>query len=167
MTAMMKNRPAVEIIPWHPDLADTFRTINEEWITQMFAIEEMDRQILDEPIEHIIRPGGQIWFARAAGLGIVGTCALMVQDSGAVELTKMGVLASSRGLGVGDQLLRHVLDAARAMEPTLLYLLTNHRCEAAIALYLRHGFVHCPDVMRRFAQEYDRCDVAMRWAHLD
>lgn len=154
----------IKMLPWRSEHAKAFRSINEEWIEQMFAIEETDRWFLSNPEETIIRPGGQIWFAATEQHGIVGTCALLLQKPGIVELTKMGVLQKARGLGVGDALLAHVLNAARQMEPELLYLLTNRKCEAAIHLYLRHGFVHCEKVMRLYGSEYERSNVAMRWA---
>lgn len=154
----------IKMLPWRPERAPDFRSINEEWIEQMFAIEEADRWLLNDPEGTIIQRGGQIWFAATEPLGIVGTCALLIQEPNVVELTKMGVLQKARGLGVGDALLAHVLNAARGMQPELLYLLTNRRCEAAIHLYLRHGFVHCDEVMRRYGSEYQRSNVAMRWA---
>jgi ribosomal protein S18 acetylase RimI-like enzyme len=46
-----------------------------------------------------------------------------------------------------------------------LYLLTNRKCAAAIHLYEKLGFEHSEEIMRRYGQRYERCDVAMiyRW----
>ena len=42
----------------------------------MFALEPADREVLENPRERIIDPGGVILFVEAEGLGVIGTCAL-------------------------------------------------------------------------------------------
>ena len=152
---------ALAIVDFSDDLAPAFRSINAEWIEAMFTLEANDRAILDHPREAIIDRGGIIRFVAAEGLGIVGTCALIRIGDGVFELTKMGVLASARGRKAGEFLLAHVVAEARAMKLTRLYLLTNARCEAAIHLYEKAGFVHDARVMADFGARYARCDVAM------
>jgi len=49
------------------------------------------------------------------------------------------------------------------MGAELLYLLSNRKSAAAIHLYEKVGFVHDARVMRKFAAQYARCDVAMRY----
>lgn len=151
----------LEFLPFSPELAPYFASINREWIESMFALETADEQVLTHPEERIAQPGGQIWFARHPDLGIVGTCALMKKEEGVFELTKMGVLARARGLKVGEKLLQHVLAESAHMDIHCLFLLTNRKCEAAIHLYEKNGFEHSEDIMRRFGKSYQRCDVAM------
>lgn len=152
----------VTILPWHPDRAGAFHDINREWIEAMFAIEPADLEVLEDPQGQIIAPGGDILFAEAAGLGVVGAGALRRGADGAIELTKMGVLEAARGLKAGEKLLAALIERGRDMGATPLYLLTNKRCEAAIHLYEKLGFVHDPAIMERFGGRYCRCDVAMR-----
>jgi N-acetylglutamate synthase-like GNAT family acetyltransferase len=149
------------ILDFSDDLAAAFRDINAEWIEAMFTLEANDRAILDHPRESIVDRGGIIRFVAAAGLGIVGTCALIRIAPGVFELTKMGVLERARGRKAGEFLLAHVVAAARAMALDRVYLLTNHRCAAAIHLYEKAGFVHDATVMADFGARYARCDVAM------
>jgi ribosomal protein S18 acetylase RimI-like enzyme len=118
--------------------------------------------VLENPEARIMARGGDILFARVPELGIVGTCALQKTGDRQFELTKMGVLEPARGLKVGEALLQAVLDRARELDAQFLYLLTSHRCTAAIHLYEKLGFRHDGDVMERFGARYDRCDVAMR-----
>lgn len=153
----------VDIVPFRPELAEHFRTINEQWINSMFAMETLDQAILEDPQGYIIDRGGQVWFAAVDDLGIVGTCALLRHQNNAIELTKMGVLESARGLKVGEKLLKRVIEEAMHCRPDLLFLLTNRKCAPAIHLYEKNGFVHCPEVMARYADEYARCNVAMRY----
>ena len=151
----------MNIVEWDPALARHFRDINAEWIEAMFALEDADRTVLDNPQSTIIDKGGVILFVEAPGLGIIGTCALKPDGTGAFELTKMGVREAARGLKAGEFLLEKVIERARAMDIAELYLLTNKTCEAAIHLYEKLGFVHDAGVMERHGSAYGRCDVAM------
>ncbi len=152
---------ALTLRDYSPALAREFHDINAEWIESMFVLEETDREVLEHPQEHIIDPGGDILFVEAAGLGIVGTCALQKTGPGAFELTKMGVRESARGLKAGEFLLQETIDRAKALGAEKLYLLTNHTCAAAIHLYEKLGFTHDAGIMADYGARYERCDVAM------
>jgi ribosomal protein S18 acetylase RimI-like enzyme len=154
---------AVQILPWAPARARAFHDINIAWIEQMFAVEAHDREVLENPQAFIIDRGGDILFAALPDLGVVGACALMPTDDGAVELTKMGVLESARARKVGEALLAAVLERARAFDGRALFLLTNRKCAPAIHLYEKLGFRHDAEIMARYGASYARCDVAMRY----
>ncbi|WP_309623653.1 GNAT family N-acetyltransferase [Novosphingobium sp.] len=151
----------MNIVEWDEALARDFHDINVEWIEAMFELEEADRLVLENPQETIVDPGGAILFVEAPGLGIVGTCALKPDGTGAHELTKMGVREAARGLKAGEFLLEKVIERAQQMGVEELYLLTNKKCAAAIHLYEKLGFVHDTGVMERHGGAYGRCDVAM------
>jgi N-acetylglutamate synthase-like GNAT family acetyltransferase len=143
--------------------AAAFHDINAQWITSMFALEAHDRHVLSHPRETILDPGGAILMVASREHGIVGACALMKASDGVFELTKMGVLENIRGLKAGEYLLRALLDRAATMDMTSLYLLTNSKCEAAIHLYEKLGFVHDVAIMQAYGGTYARCDVAMSY----
>jgi DNA-binding MarR family transcriptional regulator/N-acetylglutamate synthase-like GNAT family acetyltransferase len=145
------------------DLAEAFYRINAEWIQDMFVLEDNDIALLSRPRELILDKGGVVLFAQTAELGVVGTCALMVSKDGWVELTKMGVLASARGLKVGEFLLAKTLERAASLGMDKVYLLTNRKCGPAIHLYEKLGFVHDAEIMAMFGARYERCDVAMSY----
>ena len=127
----------VHILVNDPVLLPYFREINEEWINSMFTLEATDRDVLANAQALIIDRGGKILYARHSRLGVVGTCALLKKAEDAFELTKMGVLEAARGLKIGEQLLQYTIELARSMNIHNLFLLTNHRCEAAIHLYYK------------------------------
>lgn len=154
---------AIELVSWQPELARAFHDINIAWIEAMFSVEDHDREVLENPQRFIVDRGGQVLFAQIGQLGIVGTCALIPTDDGAVELTKMGVLESVRGRGVGEFLLAAAIASALAMPQRPLFLLTNWRCASAIRLYQRSGFVHDAEIMARHGARYERSNVAMRF----
>ncbi len=153
----------MRIVEWRDDLAETFHDINAEWIEAMFVLEATDREVLENPREKIIEPGGTILFVEAEGLGIVGTCALQKTGPSSFELTKMGVLETARGLKVGEFLLAAVIERALQLGADPLYLLTNQACAAAIHLYEKLGFEHDAGIMADHGARYARCDVAMRF----
>jgi ribosomal protein S18 acetylase RimI-like enzyme len=157
----------VVIKPFTPSLAHHFEIINKEWIDDMFVLETIDKQVLEDPQSHIIDKGGKIWFAEHPKLGIVGTCAFWNKGEDPFELTKMGVLKSARGLKVGEILLRHVLNETQSLGIKKLFLLTNSKCESAIHLYEKNGFVHDKTIMQEYGKNYARCNVAMLYNGLN
>ncbi len=156
--------PAMSVRDFSDDLAQAFHDINAEWISRMFALEENDVTLLENPRGLILDKGGAVLFAETPDLGVVGTCAIMRMKDGWFELTKMGVLEAARGRKVGEFLLAAALDRAKAMGVAdRLYLLTNTKCAAAIHLYEKLGFQHDAEIMALFGSRYERCDVAMRY----
>jgi GNAT superfamily N-acetyltransferase len=152
----------IRVIPYSDSLKNDFYLINKEWISSMFAMEEIDEKILTSPQEMIINLGGFIWFAENEDRQILGTCALRKTGENQFELIKMGVYEKARGLNVGDILLKHVIKFIKTNPNNICYLLTNAKCEAAIHLYLKNGFVHDREILTQFGPEYSRCNVAMR-----
>ena len=75
---------------------------------------------------------------------IVGTAALCRVDADTFELCKMTVASGMRGRQVGQKLMAHCLEVARARGAVRVTLETNKKAEAAIGLYLKNGFEHRP-----------------------
>ena len=157
------TRPALRLVEYDDRLAPEFDAITREWVQAMFTLEKKDIEIIENPREKILAPGGEILFVEADGLGIIGTCALMQVEGNIFELTKMGVRETARGLKAGEFLLHRTLERARQMPIGELFLLTNSKCAAAIHLYEKAGFVHDADIMARYGASYARCKVAMSY----
>ncbi len=154
---------SLEILDFSDDLASHFDSINRAWIKAMYVLEPHDIEVLENPRQHIIDPGGAILFARMPALGIIGAVALMPAGPGCFELTKMGVLDSARGRKIGEALLTAAIARARTLDANTLFLLTNTKSAAAIHLYEKLGWQHDPDIMARFGGTYGRANVAMRF----
>lgn len=163
MVTAGRDHGALAIRGFSDALAPQFYAINAAWIEAMFTMEAVDRDVLENPRARLIDTGGDILFVEAADLGVIGTAALRNAGGGNFELTKMGVTEAARGGRAGDFLLRATIARAHELGAETLYLLTNKRCEAAVHLYEKHGFVHDTEIMRRFGGHYARCDVAMRY----
>jgi putative acetyltransferase len=139
--------------------AAAFRALNEEWITRYFAIESQDRRQLDDPVAAYIDPGGQILIAELDGRA-VGCVALVPDGTGAYELSKMAVATELRGRGAGRTLLSAVIDHARELGATSLFLGSSRKLADAVHLYEAFGFRHvAPEALH---MPYARADVFMQ-----
>src|SRR5215467_5250854 len=137
--------PQLDLIvrEFQPGDEEAFRTLNEEWITRYFALEEKDSASLRDPHGKILDRGGRIFFA-VRGDRAVGCCALVPMGPGEFEVAKMAVTESARGGGIGRRVLERTVAEAKAAGARRLYLETNHVLETAIHLYESVGFRHVP-----------------------
>lgn len=134
----------VEIRPLQPgEDASAFRTLNEEWITRYFVLEQKDRENLGDPENAILRKGGHIYMAYI-GREAVGCVALIPMGEGVYELSKMAVSPRLRGLGIGRKLLKYTIAEAKAIGAKSLFLGSNSKLENAVHLYESVGFHHVP-----------------------
>ncbi len=147
---------AVELRLFEARDAEAFRTLNEAWIEKFFALEDHDREVLNDPERFILQPGGRIIVAEDAGR-VVGCCGLMPMEPGVFEVAKMAVAEEYQGRGLGRKVLARTVEEGRALGAKKLYLETNHRLENAIHLYEALGFKHLPPK----DSPYVRADVFM------
>jgi ribosomal protein S18 acetylase RimI-like enzyme len=133
----------VTILPFSEHLAESFRSLNEEWLNKFFVAEPKDIELLSDPKKTIIDPGGTIFFAEYNG-AIVGTVALIPHGAQVLELGKMAVTESAQGLGVGKALLEHCIAYAGKNNAEKLFLYSNTKLGSAIHLYRKYGFVEIP-----------------------
>jgi putative acetyltransferase len=150
---------ALVIREFEPGDADSFRELNEEWITRYFRMEAKDAEALADPQSSILASGGRILFAAIDGR-CIGCCALLRRRGDEFEVAKMAVASESQGKGVGRKLLMAVVEAARSAGARRLYLETNRILAPAIRLYESIGFRHLPPD-RIKASPYVRADVFM------
>ncbi|HEX5124138.1 MAG TPA: GNAT family N-acetyltransferase, partial [Rhodanobacteraceae bacterium] len=148
----------VEVHSFRPEWAPHFDRINTEWLERWFAVEPVDRAMLSDPKTHVIDRGGAILFALLDG-EVIGTCALLKEDDGVYELSKMAVETGFRGLGAGRKLAEAAVAEYERLGGTMLFLESNRRLAPALALYESVGFVHQP--APRPGSHYQRADVYM------
>jgi len=154
------NLPEIEIRPLVTgEDATAFRTLNEEWITRYFALEQTDHDILGDPEHMILRKGGAIFMVYRDTVA-VGCVALVPMPNGVYELSKMAVSPHLRGLGIGRRLLLHAVAEARAMGARSLLLSSSTKLKNAVHLYESIGFRHVPSSSLPDLH-YTRADVFM------
>ena len=133
----------IRIIRFDTAFADAFAQLNYQWIEESYGIEEHDHEQLDHPIESVIEPGGEIFFA-LEGEQAAGTVAMIRMDTDHFELAKMAVAPEFRGRRIGDDLMRACIDFARSANAKSIILESNTKQAAAIKLYRKYGFVEVP-----------------------
>ena len=136
---MLGDMKGLKIVDFDAAYADHFKRLNLVWLERYFQVEPIDIEVLSNPEEAIIKPGGMIFFALLDG-AVVGTCALIKHTDGLFELSKMAVAGNYQGQGIGTQLLRHVIEWARSHSIKKLFVETNTVLERAVRLYQRVGF---------------------------
>ena len=119
-----KPTPRIEIGPLRSAQdAIAFGTLNEEWISRLFTLEDKDCETLGDPHNTILAKGGHIYMVHADGVAI-GCVALIptpAQD-GTYELSKMAISPTLRGLGIGRRLLEYTIAQAREIGAKSLFL---------------------------------------------
>jgi putative acetyltransferase len=136
-----------------------FRDLNEQWITELFAIEPEDRKLLDDPREQILGTGGVIYVADLAG-ETIGCCALLPLGGAKFEVIKMAVAPDVRNRGIGKLLLQHTVENAPQIGARRLIIETNSKLKNAIRVYESCGFRHVPPEQLP-PSAYTRADVFM------
>ena len=152
----IRESAEVQIVDYTPSMQPAFRSLNEEWITKYFRMEESDYKALDHPREYILDKGGHIFMALYKGEP-VGACAIIPMDDGGFELAKMAVSPRAQGLGIGFLIGQACIDKARALGARRVYLESNTTLKPAINLYHKLGF-------RKVAgppSPYERCNIQM------
>jgi ribosomal protein S18 acetylase RimI-like enzyme len=134
----------VEIIPYAPQLRTYWVHITCEWFLEYhLPVEPFDQQLFEDPVRHVIAPGGAIFFARCCN-EIVGTCGVMKHTAHKWELIKLGVKRPFRGMHIGQRLVEAALEHAKSAGAQRIVLYTNSRLLAAYFLYRKLGFIKHP-----------------------
>ncbi|MCF8505804.1 MAG: GNAT family N-acetyltransferase [Caulobacter sp.] len=150
----------MRIVDFEPRHAPAWKTLNEAWISQHFAIEAADAEVLGDPVGKVIAPGGHILIAEDDDGAAIGCVGLKAMADGGFEVIKMTVSEAARGTGLGRDLMRACIERASSLGAPRLYLETNSALAPALGLYRAMGFVDLP----RQDTPYARCDVWMALA---
>lgn len=132
--------------PIHPEddaaIAAIIRTVMPE-----FNADGPGFAIHDTEVGHMCAaysvPGAAFFVLEDEGGRVVGgggIAALAGGEPGVCELKKMYFLPVARGQGLGERLLRHCLEAAKALGYRTCYLETLTGMDQAIRLYQKLGF---------------------------
>ena len=96
---------------------------------------------LKNPLKKYGQPTGSLIIAFWNGEP-VGTVALQALDENSVcEMKRLFVKAPFRKFGIGEELVKAILIDAKKLGYTKMKLDTLERLKAAIALYLKYGFI--------------------------
>ncbi len=152
----MNTNANIEILEFSDENAEAIKTLNYEWLTRFFKVEDGDKLSLNNPKEQIIDKGGFIFYAKLNG-EIIGTASLLKKSEAVFELGKMAVTENAQGLGIGKLLLEHCLEIAKTKKIPTLILYSNTQLASAIHLYRKYGFVE----IELEKGLYDRANIKM------
>jgi N-acetylglutamate synthase-like GNAT family acetyltransferase len=153
----------ISIIPFEEKYSTDFYKLNVEWLQRLFYVEPHDEEVLSQAKKYIIDNGGHIFFAKL-DTQIVGTVALIKMEDRIFELSKMAVSPALRGQKIGQQLLQHSLDFAKAQQFEKLILYSNRKLHNALHIYQKYGFVEIPIEPNN---PYERGDIKMELVFID
>ncbi|SHF14095.1 MarR family protein [Cnuella takakiae] len=152
-----RERSKVQIVDYTDEYLAAFRTLNQEWITTYFEMEEADYKALDHPRAYILDKGGAIFVALYEGEPL-GVCALIkMEDGQSYELAKMAVSPKAQGKSIGHLLGRAVIEKAKLLGAKRVYLESNTVLKPAINLYYKLGF----EKITGHPSPYERCNIQM------
>lgn len=146
----------IKISTYKKEYAKAFKDLNIAWLEKYFTPEPYDIEVLSNPEKYIIDKGGDIYFVLENDIP-VGTVALMYNNLGELEFTKMAVDESAQGKGFGKLLMECCIENAAKMGAKELILYSNTKLNPAIQLYIKSGFVEIPVG----SSTYERCNIKM------
>lgn len=146
----------VEIIPFKEKYSKFFYDLNYDWLIEFFYVESYDEKILKNCKEEILDKGGSIFFA-IYNENIVGTMALLNNGNGVYELNKMAVRKDLRGNGIGNQLIKFIINYSLKKNYKSILLYSNKVLKNSIHLYKKFGFKELENIN----PPYKRSDIKM------
>jgi putative acetyltransferase len=128
----------------------------------LYTVPEAGDVDLTDLEQHYDARGGCFELIEADG-EVIGVVGWRPAGDGVMELKKLYLASSARGLGLGRRALERVIDAARAAGAHAIVLETATRLTEANALYRRLGFVPVQGAAAAsFATLADQCEQAYR-----
>ena len=147
----------MKIVPYEKKYKEDFIEMNKQWISQMFVIEEEDLAVLNN-IECALEAGGQIFFAVDDAEEVLACCMIAPLPNGEWEIEKFCASGMYTGTGAGSACLKACIDYARAKCVKKVVIVTNTKCEQAIHLYKKFGFIEVPVDKEKFP--FERANIA-------
>jgi DNA-binding MarR family transcriptional regulator/GNAT superfamily N-acetyltransferase len=154
----------VRITDYHPKYKKAFYDLNEEWISKYFTMEKEDLKALENPKGYILDKGGFIFVALYNDEPL-GVCAMIKkEESGGhyYEMAKMAVSPKAQGKNIGFLLGQAVIQKAKQMSATKVYLESNTILQPAIHLYQKLGFQRVVAHASPYARSNIQMELALR-----
>jgi len=148
----------VKIVSYKAKYQAAFKELNKEWISTYFKMEEADYKALDNPKKYIMDNGGDILVALYNDVP-VGVCALIKMNDHKYdfELAKMAVSPKVQGMSIGWLLGQAIIEKAKTLGASSIYLESNTILKPAINLYYKLGF----QKIAGHPTPYERCNIQM------
>jgi len=133
----------IKIVNYRPAYQPYFEAFNRAWIEKDFWLEELDKYVLSNPEEGILKDGGAILMGLYKD-EVAGTVALKKVNNECHELTKMAVSENFRRLGIAEALCHAAINKASLLGAEKVILYSQTQLQPAILLYKKIGFEEVP-----------------------
>lgn len=147
----------MKIVPYDKKYLNDFIELNKLWISTMFVLEQEDMREFDA-VEQTIAAGGNIFFALNDHDEVLACCMIGPRADGDWEIMKFAARGMYTGTGAGNACLHACMDYARQKGLNRIIVVSNHKCEAAVHLYRKNGFIEIPVDREKFP--FDRASIA-------
>ncbi len=147
----------MRIVSYDKKYKNDFIEMNRLWISEMFALEKEDLEILDH-VDELVEQGAEIFFAIDEEGVVLACCMIAPLSDGEWEIEKFCAKGMYTGTGAGSACLKACLTFAKERGIRKIVIVSNRKCERAIRLYRKFGFVEIPVDRKKFP--YDRADIA-------
>lgn len=147
----------MKIVPYDEKYKEDFIEMNKHWISEMFVIEDEDLAAFNN-IESALEAGGQIFFAIDDEENVLACCMIAPLPNGEWEIEKFCARGMYTGTGAGTACLKACMNYAREKCVEKIVIVTNTKCEQAIHLYRKFGFIEVPVDKKKFP--YERANIA-------
>lgn len=147
----------MKVVPYNRKYKEDFIQLNKAWISEMFVLEPEDEKELGN-IEPYLEKGGQIFFAVDDEENIMACCMLAPRDDGDWEIMKFAANDMYKGVGAGSSCFNACIDYAKSKKIEKVIIVSNRKCEQAIHIYRKFGFVEIPVDKKKFP--FERADIA-------
>ena len=154
----LRETADIQIVDYNEEYYQVFKDLNVEWISTYFKMEAADYEALDHPNEYILKNGGHIFVALYQKEPL-GVCALIKMNDSKYdyELAKMAVSPKAQGKNIGWLLGTAIIDKAKSLGASTIYLESNTILKPAINLYQKLGFQKIVGI----TSPYERCNIQM------
>lgn len=147
----------MKVVPYDEKYKEDFIEMNKHWISEMFVIEDEDLVAFNN-IESVLEAGGQIFFAIDDEENVLACCMIAPLPNGEWEIEKFCARGMYTGTGAGTACLKACMNYAREKCVEKIVIVTNTKCEQAIHLYRKFGFIEVPVDKKKFP--YERANIA-------
>ena len=150
----MNDDPIIEYAPhYHSQIIDVIgRSLRDQKV-----VPDSDEPLEDDDLRHIAENyagRGRFWVC-LAGETVIGTVAIREIDVSTACLKCMFVVTARHGQGIGQQLLDHALQFARAQGYRVIVLDTHQLMKRAHRFYERNGFMRVADGNETYGYRMD------------
>lgn len=147
----------MRVVPYDKKYKNDFINMNKAWIEKMFNLEETDF-IEFNSIDNAINEGANIFFTLDDNDNVMACSMVAPRDNGEWEIFKFAAKNLYTGTGAGNLCFKACISYAKEMNAKKIIIVSNTKCEAAIHLYRKNGFIEVEVDRNKFP--FERGNIA-------